>query len=93
MIRSFKDKETAKIFEREWIKGISREDQKMIFRKLIMLDAAKNINALRVPPANRLEKLRGNRKGQYSIRVNDRLRICFKWKENHAYDVEAVDYQ
>lgn len=92
MIQSFRDKRTERIFERRWVKGISRNDQRMILRKLIMIDAAESINALRVPPANRLEKLKGDRKGQYSIRVNDRLRICFRWKEQYAFDVEIADY-
>ena len=64
----------------------------MILRRLLMLDAAETLADLSVPPGNRLEKLRGTRQGQYSIRVNDRLRICFRWKGSDAYDVEVVDY-
>ena len=57
-----------------------------------MLDAAPELNALRIPPGNRLEALKGNRKGQHSIRINDQWRVCFKWKEGNAYDVEITDY-
>ncbi|MBI1729781.1 type II toxin-antitoxin system RelE/ParE family toxin [Candidatus Acetothermia bacterium] len=92
MIQSFRDKRAESIFHRRWIRGISREDQKMIFRKLIMIDSAEKINALRMPPSNRLEKLKGNRQGQYSIRVNIRLRICFRWEGQNAHDIEVVDY-
>ena len=67
--------------------------QKVALRKLLLLDAATSINDLRVPPGNRLEKLTGNRKGQYSIRINDKWRICFVWtNENNADEVEIVDY-
>lgn len=64
----------------------------MAYRKLMLLDAAESINDLRVPPGNRLEKLKGNRQGQYSIRINDRWRICFIWKNGDGYDVEITDY-
>lgn len=68
-------------------------DTKQIFlRKLRMINNAKTINDLRVPPANRLEKLVGSRAGQYSIRINDQWRICFDWQEDNAYNVEIVDY-
>ncbi len=66
--------------------------QRMGLRKLVMLDAALRLEDLRTPPANRLEKLRGRRAGQYSIRINDQWRICFRWSEGDAYDVEIVDY-
>jgi proteic killer suppression protein len=66
--------------------------QPVAFRKLRMQQNSKTINDLRVPPANRLEKLKGDREGQYSIRINDRYRICFEWKDGDAYQVEIVDY-
>nr|WP_078126260.1 type II toxin-antitoxin system RelE/ParE family toxin [Leptospira alexanderi] len=66
--------------------------QKIAYRKLVMIARSKNIEDLKIPPSNRLEKLSGNRLGQYSIRINDQWRICFKWKESNAYDVEIVDY-
>ena len=64
----------------------------MALRKLRMLDAAMRLSDLRIPPGNRLERLRGNRAGQHSIRINDQWRICFRWREGDAYDVEIVDY-
>ena len=66
--------------------------QRVALRKLRILNRSKDLNDLKVPPGNRLEALKGNRKGQYSIRINDQFRICFKWKDNDAYDVEIVDY-
>ena len=66
--------------------------QRVALRKLRMLNRAMSINDLRVPPANRLEKLKGNRTGQYSIRINDQWRICFEWQQNDAFKVEIVDY-
>ena len=92
MIRSFKCKETAKIFDRRRSSRLPHDIQQVALRKLRMLNRAVTLNDLRVPPANRLEKLRGDRAGQYSIRINDRWRICFEWQDNDAYDVEIVDY-
>ena len=92
MIRSFKDKETTKIFNRHISRKFSKDVQHVIYRKLIILDAAEIIQDLRVPPGNRLEKLSGKRKGQYSIRVNDQWRVCFKWSNGDSYDVEVTDY-
>ena len=92
MIRTFKDKQTEKIFGREPVRRLSVELQRAALRKLRMLHRAANLNDLRVPPANRLERLRGNRAGQYSIRINDQWRICFRWEGNDAFDVEMVDY-
>jgi len=92
MIRTFKDKEAEKIFKRERSKRFSEEIQRIAFRKLRMINRSQNINDLRVPPANRLEKLKGNRAGQYSIRINDQWRICFEWHDNEAFKVEIVDY-
>ena len=92
VIKSFKGKETEKIFYRVFSKKLPQVIQHLARRKLIILDAATEIDALRVPPGNRLELLKGNRKGQYSIRINDQFRICFKWKTEDAYNVEITDY-
>jgi len=92
VIKSFKSKETEKIHKGRFTRRISRNIQRLVARKLEMLAAASELNSLRIPPSNRLEKLRGDRSGQYSIRINDQWRICFIWKEGSAYDVEIVDY-
>jgi len=92
MIRSFKDAETQKIFDRQRSTKLDQAVQHIAYRKLRMLHNSRNINDLRVPPANHLEKLKGAREGQYSIRINDRYRICFEWEEDDAYQVEIVDY-
>jgi len=91
MIRSFKDKETEKVFKRELSRKLPNDLQRMALRKLRMLNRSTNINDLRAPPANRLEKLKGDQTGQYSIRINDQWRICFIWRSNDAFDVEIVD--
>jgi proteic killer suppression protein len=92
MIRSFRDKEAAGIFEREPSRRLPPEVQKSAYRKMTMLDAATSLLDLRVPWGNRLEPLQGDREGQYSIRINDRWRICFRWTTGNAFDVEIVDY-
>ena len=92
MIRNFKDKETEKIFQRQRSRKLPSEIQQVALRKLRMLNRAETLQDLRIPPANRLERLTGNRKGQYSIRINVQWRICFKWEEGEALDVEIVDY-
>ena len=92
MIRSFKDAEAEKIFNRQRSLKLDQAMQPVAFRKLRMLQNSKTINDLRVPPANRLEKLKGDREGQHSIRINNRYRICFEWKDGDAYWVEIVDY-
>lgn len=92
MIRSFKDKEAEKIFKRKRSRKLPSELQRPALRKLRMLNRAMNLGDLRVPPANRLEKLKGSRTDQYSIRINDQWRICFMWQNNDAFDVEIVDY-
>ncbi len=92
MIRSFADKETEKIFGREFSRKLPNDIQKIARRKLEILDAAESLNDLRVPPSNRLEKLSGTRAGQNSIRINDQWGICFEWREQDAYAVEIVDY-
>lgn len=92
MIRSFKSRETERLFHREASRRLPSTIQKVALRKLRMLDAATILEDLKVPPANRLEALSGNRKGQHSIRINDQWRICFVWNDGNAYDVEIVDY-
>ncbi len=92
MIRSFRDKESEKLFARSHSRVVPGVLRKAALRKLLILDAAEAIEDLRVPPGNRLEKLRGDRAGQHSIRINDRYRICFAWKSGSAHDVEIVDY-
>ena len=92
MIKSFRDKETEKIFNRHFSRKLPQNIQHVVRKKLIMLDAATELNALRIPPGNRLKTLKDNRKGQHSIRINDQWRICFKWKSGDAYDVEITDY-
>ena len=92
MIRSFKSKEAEKIFNRERSQKLPADIQQVALRKLRMLNRATTFQDLQVPPANRLEKLTGNRMGQYSIRINDQWRICFEWVEGDAQNVEIVDY-
>lgn len=92
MIKSFKCKETNKIFHRHFSKKLPTDIHKIALRKLRMLNRANILNDLKVPPGNRLELLHGDREGQYSIRINDQWRICFKWCDQDAYDVEIVDY-
>ena len=92
MIRSFKCKETERLFNLEPVKKIPAVVQKAALRKLWMLDAAASLQDLHSPPGNRLEALKGDRHGQYSIRINDRFRICFVWQGTDAWDVEIVDY-
>ena len=92
MILSFRDKETEKIFHREGSRKIPPDAQRTALRKLLMLSAAVDLNDLKVPPGNRLEALKGNRKGQHSIRVNDQWRVCFTWKNGNAERVEIADY-
>ena len=92
MIISFKDEETRKIFRREWSNKFPRDIQLVAYRNLAMLHAANALINLQSPPGNRLEKLRGDRAEQYSVRINDRWRICFEWRETDAYNVEIVDY-
>ncbi len=92
MIRSFADKLTARIAERESPKGFPPDLVASAFRKLRYLDAAGRLEDLKVPPGNRLEALKGDRRGQHSIRINDQWRICFVWKDGGAEDVEVVDY-
>jgi proteic killer suppression protein len=92
MTLSFRSNETRKIFALTGSKRLPPDIQSVALRKLWMLNAATTLTDLRVPPANRLEKLSGKRKGQYSIRINDQWRVCFYWQEGNAYEVEIVDY-
>lgn len=92
MIRSFGDRETERLFRRERSRALPPELQRIALRKLVQLDAATILADLRVPPGNRLELLRGVRAGQHSIRVNDQWRICFRFRDGGAEDVEIVDY-
>ncbi|MBP9842508.1 MAG: type II toxin-antitoxin system RelE/ParE family toxin [Candidatus Pacebacteria bacterium] len=92
MIRSFASKDTERLFWRERIKQIPPSIERVALRKLTLLNAAVNIQDLRVPPGNRLEQLSGTRTGQYSIRINDQWRICFRFEVGDAFDVEIVDY-
>jgi proteic killer suppression protein len=92
MIKSFASKETEKLFKREFTRKIPQSIHQIVRRKLEILDAAERIQDLRIPPANRLEKLSGKRSGQYSIRINDQWRICFLWRDGDALNVEIVDY-
>ena len=92
MIRGFKDKETQNVFERRRSRKLPSDIQQVALRKLRMLNRAETLQDLRVPPANRLERLVGDREGQHSIRVNDQWRICFVWQDGDALDVEIVDY-
>ena len=92
MLKTFRDKETEKIFNRLVSRKLPQNIQHLARRKLIILDAVTELSALRVPPGNRLEALKGDRKGQHSIRINDQWRIYFRWKAGDAYDVEIADY-
>jgi toxin HigB-1 len=92
MIKSFKCKETEGIFNGIISPKFPSEIQRFAMRKLWMLDAAITVNDLKIPPSNHLEKLSGDRSGQYSMRINLKWRICFLWREGNAYDVEIVDY-
>lgn len=92
MIRSFSSKETEKIFNRQRSRKLPQDIQQVALRKLRMLNRAVTLSDVRVPPANRLEKLSGDREGQYSIRINQQWRICFEWRNGDAYNVEIVDY-
>lgn len=92
MINSFKDPEAERVFALQVSRKLPRDIQQVALRKLRMLNNALTLNDLRIPPANRLEKLTGERAGQYSVRINDQWRICFEWRDGHVYEVEIVDY-
>ena len=92
VIRSFADKETEKVFKRQFSRKLPPEIQRNAGRRLEVLNVARVLDDLRVPPGNRLEKLVGDRIGQYSIRINNQWRLCFVWRSGDAYDVEITDY-
>ena len=92
MIKSFADKETEKLFRGHKSKAVPPQTRERASSKLLVLNAATNVEDLRAPPGNRLEKLRGDREGQWSIRINQQYRICFWFEGGDAYDVEITDY-
>ena len=92
VIRCFSDSKTANVFNRVRVSKWSKNVQRQALRKLLLIDAAETVEDLRIPPGNRLERLKGDRAGQYSIRINDQWRICFSWSNGNASDVEIVDY-
>jgi len=92
VIKSFKDKETERLFSRERSRRLPSDIQQVALRKLRMLNRAVTLEDLRIPPANRLEKLTRDRAGQYSIRINDQWRVCFEWRDRDAFNVEIADY-
>ena len=92
VLRSFRDKDTERVWQRQRVRKLDEITQRMALRKLLILDAADALSDLRVPPGNRLEKLRGDRAGAYSIRINTQWRICFRWTAAGPEDVEIVDY-
>jgi toxin HigB-1 len=91
VIRSFRCGETERLFRRESVRQFKAIERSAL-RKLIMIDAAPDLQTLAALPGNRLERLKGDRRRQYAIRINDQWRICFEWREGHAYEVEIVDY-
>lgn len=91
MIQSFRCADTKRLFRRDSVRRFKAIERSAL-RKLDMLDAAPDVRTLSNLPGNRLERLKGDRKGQYSVRVNDQWRICFEWRDGHAYEVEIVDY-
>lgn len=92
MIRSFRDQETEKLFRREQTRAVPPDLRRVALRKLVQLDAAVSLIDLRVPPGNRLERLKGERSGQWSIRINRQWRVCFVWRDGDTHQVEIVDY-
>ena len=92
MIESFRDKETERVWSREYSKRLPRDIQERALMKLQQLNAAGELRDHSIPSSNQLETLKGDRKGEYSIRINKQWRICFRWRDGHAFDVEIVDY-
>jgi proteic killer suppression protein len=92
MIRSFADKETERVFRGQRARGLDAGLQRTARRRMLILDAADRLNDLLIPPGNRLEKLGEKREGQYSVRINDQWRVCFRWRRGDAHEVEIVDY-
>jgi toxin HigB-1 len=93
VIKSFADKDSAKVFAREYVRRLSPALHPVAWRELAQLHAATRLDSLRIPPGNRLEALKGARTGQHSMRINDQWRICFRWKDGDAYQVEITDYR
>ena len=91
MIQTFRDLDTERLFDRRLMKRLAHLADTAL-RRLVALDAAKSLSDLRIPPSNRLERLTGDRRGQYSLRINDQYRVCFRWKEGNAYDVEITKH-
>ena len=92
VIISFKDKETELVYNEQFSKKLPHDIQRVALRKLIVLHYSVSLEDLKILPGNKLEQLHGDRKGQYSIRINDQWRVCFTWQNNNAHDVEIVDY-
>ena len=92
MIKSFGNRNTERLFRREPVRHYPSGLQRTMLRKLVVVDAAEALDDLRSPPGNHLERLKGDRAGQHSIRVNQQWRICFRWKDGDAYEVQIVDY-
>ena len=92
MIKSFKDGLTESLWQRRRVKGFPSDLYKMARRKLGFLEDAVELEDLRIPPGNRLEALKGDRSGEHSIRINDQWRVCFRWIDGNAFDVEIIDY-
>jgi proteic killer suppression protein len=92
MIKTFADADTERLFSGQKPRNLPNQIWRVGTRKLLILDGAESLQDLRIPPGNRLEKLKGDRAGQYSIRINDQWRICFKWSKGHAHEVEITDY-
>ena len=92
MILSFADRDTARLWDREFVRRFPPDLLRVMLRKLAHVDSAADLDNLRIPPGNRLEQLHGDREGQHSIRVNDQWRVCFRWYDGDAYEVEVVDY-
>jgi toxin HigB-1 len=92
MIKSFKSKETEKVFHRDFSRKLQQNIQRTAYRRLALLHSAKQMKDLLIPPSNQLEKLYRDRLGQHSIRINDQWRVCFRWQDGDAYEVEIVDY-
>jgi len=91
VIRSFRDKDTEGIFRQQRVRRL-QNIERIALRRLVQIDSASELRDLASPPANRLEALKGDRAGQYSVRINDRYRVCFRWKDGDAFDVEITDY-
>lgn len=92
MIKSFRNTAAESAWARRFVKGVPNDIMKVAYRKLMQIHNARSLDDLRAPPGNRLEALTGDRKGQHSIRINDQWRVCFRWRDGHAHDVEIVDY-